>query len=138
MYIPIAVVVLSNILYHVCSKATPDGLNPFAALTVTYLIGAALSFILYLVLNRGGDFVSELKQLNWSTWLLGLSIVGLETGTIYMYKTGWNISVGSLIQSSILAICLVIIGVVFYKEHISLTKGIGIAICTVGLIFINI
>ena len=35
---PIALVVLSNVVYQICAKSVPNGLNPFAALTVTYLV----------------------------------------------------------------------------------------------------
>ena len=41
LYWPIVLIVVSNIFYNICSKSTPTGLNPFAALTVTYVIGAA-------------------------------------------------------------------------------------------------
>jgi hypothetical protein len=37
---PIALVVLSNVVYQICAKSVPNGLNPFAALAVTYLVGA--------------------------------------------------------------------------------------------------
>ena len=137
MYIPIAIIVVSNIFYHVCSKSMPEKLNPFAALTVTYLVGAAVSAVLFFVLNRGSNYFEELKNINWTTWVLGIAIVGLEAGSVYMYKAGWNISTGQLVHSSILAICLILIGIIFYKEHITASKAAGIAICMVGLFFIN-
>ena len=88
LYVPIAVIVLSNIFYHICSKSTPDAVDPFAALTVTYLVGAVVSGALYFALHRGGNLLAEYRHLNWSTWVLGIAIVGLEVGSIYMYKAG--------------------------------------------------
>ena len=137
MYFPIALIVVSNIFYHVCSKQMPEKVNPFAALTVTYLVGAAVSAILYFALSKGGSFIEELKNINWTSWVLGIAIVGLEAGSVYMYKAGWNISTGQLVHSTILAVCLIVIGVIFYKEHITLSKAAGIVICIVGLFFIN-
>ena len=134
---PMAVIVVSNIFYHICSKSTPDNINPLASLTVTYIIGAVFSGILYFLLNKNADLFAEYRNLNWSTWVLGLSIVGLEVGSIYMYKVGWNISSGQLIHSAALAICLIFIGAIFYKENISLTKLAGIAVCLFGLFLIN-
>ena len=32
---PIALVVLANTFYQICAKATPEAMNPLAALTVT-------------------------------------------------------------------------------------------------------
>ncbi len=115
----------------------PEKLNPFASLTVTYLVGAAVSAVLYFILNKGGNIITELKNINWTTWVLGISIVGLEAGYVYMYKSGWNISTGQIVQSAILAICLIFVGMLFYKEHLTVSKAAGIIICMVGLYFIN-
>lgn len=137
MYLPIALIVLSNVFYHICSKSMPDSVNPFAALTVTYLVGAAVSAVLYFVLSKGGNIIAEYKNLNWSAWVLGLVIVGLEAGTVYMYKVGWNISTGQLVHSAILSVVLVFVGALLYKEKITPTKIAGIAFCSVGLFLIN-
>ncbi|MCR5484259.1 MAG: EamA family transporter [Clostridiales bacterium] len=136
-YWPIALIVLSNIFYHICSKSTPKDIDPLASLTVTYLVGAAASGILYFALNRHGNILSEFKHLNWTAFVLGLSIVGLEAGSIYMYKVGWNISTGQIFHSAILAICLIFIGYIFYREQITWTKITGIAVCLVGLFLIS-
>lgn len=136
-YMPIAIIVISNIFYNICAKSTPENLDPFASLTVTYLVGALVSGILYFAFNHGGNLIAEYRNLNWSPWILGIAIVGLEAGAILMYRIGWNISVGQLVHSVLLAICLIIIGIVFYKEQLSISKISGILICIVGLFFIN-
>ena len=64
-------------------------------------------------------------------------MVGLEAGSIYMYRVGWNINTGSTVQSVILAIALLLVGFLLYKEAITPNKVIGIAICMVGLYFLN-
>ena len=45
---PLALVVLSNVLYHSCAKSVPKELNPLASLTVTYAIGAIVSLVFFL------------------------------------------------------------------------------------------
>lgn len=137
MYIPILIVVLSNTIYHICSKSTPDGINVFASLTLTYLIAGISSLILFLVTNRGGSLVAEYKNTNWASIVLGFAIIGLECGNIYMYKVGWDISVGQLVQAALLAVVLVVVGVCLYKEQINLTKAAGIVVCLGGLYLIN-
>lgn len=137
MYWPIALIVLSNIFYHICSKQTPADINPFASLTVTYLIGAAASGVLFYALNGGGSLLREYRQLNWTAFVLGVAIVGLEAGSIYMYKAGWNMNAGQLLYSSILAIALIFVGYFLYHEAITWTKALGVVICLVGLFFIN-
>jgi len=134
---PIALIVLSNVFYNICSKETPSGISPFAALSITYLIGAIFSTALYFLLNRGGNLLQEYRNLNWSSFVLGLAIVGLEAGSIYMYKAGWNVSSGQLVYSIILAMCLILIGVFAFHESINITKIIGILVCMAGLFLIN-
>ncbi len=48
---PVALVVLSNVLYQICAKSLPEGTNPFASLTVTYFVGTVFSFVLYFVMS---------------------------------------------------------------------------------------
>ena len=82
---PIALVVLSNVAYQICAKSVPEGINPFASLTVTYLVGAAASTALYFLLDHGGNLLKEYGKLNWAPVVLGIVIVGLEVGWIYAY-----------------------------------------------------
>lgn len=133
MYWPIALIIVSNLIYHICSKQTPDQLNPFAALIVTYLVGAAASLVLYYALNKGGNLLREYDAMNWTTWVMGITIVGLEAGCLYMYKVGWNINTGYMFESVILAVVLLFVGYFFYHEDLSLTKVLGAAICLLGL-----
>lgn len=134
---PIALVVVSNTVYQICAKSVPAELDPFAALTVTYLIGAAASAVLYFALNKGGNLLHEIAGVNWSSIVLGIVIVGLETGCIFAYKAGWPVSSMQIVQSAILAVMLILVGFFLYKEEISASKLLGIAICLVGLYFVN-
>lgn len=134
---PIGLVVLANIFYQVCAKEVPDKMDPFASLTVTYLIAAVFSAILFFTINRGGNLIGEYAKMNWAPMVLGLSIVGLETGFIYAYKAGWQVSTASIVQSSILAVALIFVGWLLYHESLSLFKLVGIVICMIGLVFIN-
>lgn len=135
---PIALVVLSNTVYQICSKSMPDGVSPFASLTVTYIVGAIASAILFFVFEKRTDLIQEYGKMNWAPFALGVVIVGLEVGFIYAYKAGWQVSMASIVQSSFLAIALIIVGVLLYHEALTWNKLLGIAICMVGLVFINI
>ena len=134
---PIALVVLSNIFYHICSKSSPEQMNPFASLTLTYAVGTVVAGALYFILNPGGNLLREYKQANFSPFLLGIVIVGLEAGFIYAYKAGWQVSKATIVQSSFLSIALLVVGLLLYGEKITLNKAIGMGICMLGLIVIN-
>ena len=134
---PLGLVVLSNVVYQICAKSVPGGLNPFASLTITYLVGAAVSLILYFALSKDTDLFKEFGKLNWAPFVLGLVIVGLEVGFIYAYKAGWQVSTASLVQGAVLAVVLLFVGFLVYKEEFTWNKLVGIALCLGGLFFIN-
>ncbi len=134
---PIGLVVLSNVVYQICAKSVPEGINPFASLTVTYLVGAAASAVLFFVLGSGGNLLKEYGKLNWAPVVLGIVIVGLEAGWIYAYKAGWQVSTGFIVQSSFLAAVLLLVGYFLYREALTWNKLVGVAICLIGLVFIN-
>ncbi len=135
---PLALVVLSNVFYNICAKSVPGGMNPLASLTVTYVVGAVISLVLYFVLNKGGNLIGEYKQLNWAPFVLGIAIVGLEVGYIYAYKAGWPVSEAQIVQAAVLAIILILVGKRLYAEAITWNKITGIAVCLGGLVLINL
>lgn len=100
-------------------------------------MGAITSAILYFTLNRGGNLLREYANLNWVSFVFGIALVGLEVGYIYAYKAGWPVSAAAIVQSSFLAVALLVAGFFLYHESISLNKVAGIFICMVGLYFIN-
>ena len=57
MWWPIGLIVFSNIFYNICSKQTPEGVHPLAALTVTYVVSAAASGVLYFIITPGADLI---------------------------------------------------------------------------------
>ena len=135
---PIALAILSNVLYHICAKTTPEGVHPFASLTVTYLTGAVLSAVLYYVLAPQANLVKECSRLNWAPFALGIVIVGLEGGWLYAYKAGWQVNTGFIVQSAFVSVLLLFVGYYLYHEALSWNKLLGTAICLLGLVFINL
>ena len=135
---PIALAILSNVLYHICAKTTPEGVHPFASLTVTYLTGAVLSAVLYYVLAPQANLVKECSRLNWAPFALGIVIVGLEGGWLYAYKAGWQVNTGFIVQSAFVSVLLLFVGFFLYHEALSWNKLLGTAICLLGLVFINL
>ena len=134
---PIMLVVGSNCFYHVCAKSLPDGINAMASLCVTYLVGAAAAFVMYLFTGSGTTFSEELSKVNWSSIVLGFAIVGLEFGSISMYRNGWALNTGSLVCNIILAMALILLGYLLYQEVLTVHTLIGVVLCCVGLVFIN-
>ena len=135
---PIALVVASNVVYQICAKSVPNEMNPFAALTITYVVGAVASVILYYVLNKNANIFTEFTKTNWAPFVLGFVIIGLEVGWLYAYKAGWEVSTAQVVHGAVLAVMLIFVGYLLYKEALTWNKLAGVAVCLGGLLLINI
>jgi drug/metabolite transporter (DMT)-like permease len=138
---PIGLVVLSNIMYQICAKEVPSGMNAFASLTVTYVVAAISSVIFFFLLggsSEGAGLMGEYSKINWAPFVLGVAIVGLEVGWIFAYKAGWEVSTGFIVQSAVLAIFLLALGYFMYHEVLTWNKLVGVAVCLIGLVIINL
>lgn len=136
-FFPVLLIIASNIFYNVTAKSTPGKVNPFFSLIVTYLAAAAASLVLFLLTDSGKNVMKQLGMVNWTAYVLAVCIVGLEAGYILLYRAGWNISIGSLVCNIGLAVALILVGALFYREHITRNHLIGILLCLAGLVFIN-
>ena len=135
---PLFLIIVSNLVYQSCSRCASKGVQPFAALTIVYCIAAMSSFLLFLILGRGGEsFTASLRSLNWANYLLGLAIIGLEGGFLYLYRSGWNVSVGPICSYCGVAIGLLILGALCFHEHVSLRQVVGTLLCLGGIALIS-
>ena len=134
---PLLLIVGSNCFYHICAKSMPENAHTFGALTVTYLIGAVISAVAFVVSVRPANVLTELHKLNWAPFVLGLAIVGLEAGNVFLYRAGWKISVGSVVGNISLAVVLLLVGYFLFHEQITARQLIGVAVCALGLFLIT-
>lgn len=137
MFIPIFLVVFSNVFYNLSAKFTPERANSFLSLTVTYLTAAVLSFIAFCMTGNPTHTLKELSNINWSAFVMGLSIIGLELGYIFIYRVGWKVSMGSFVANIMLACILLLVGILLFKESITLRQMLGMLLCVIGLICIT-
>ena len=134
---PLLLIVGSNTFYHICAKSMPEEAHTFGALTVTYLIGAALSAAVFITSVRPANVLTELHKLNWAPFVLGLAIVGLEAGNVFLYRAGWKVSVGSVVCNISLAVVLLFVGCFLFREQITARQLVGVAVCALGLYLIT-
>jgi len=136
-YLSIVIVVLSNVFYHLASKKVPGDLNPFFFVMVSYVVGFILAVVAFALSVKdkhiGVVFLEQSKLINWAPIVLGVAVIGLEVGNVLMYRAGWDISKGALICNMLLALVLVVIGVLVFKEDFSVKKIAGLISCLIGL-----
>lgn len=121
----------------VSQKSVPKTVNPFAAIMFAYVIGAALCAI-GLAFNRSGaTLLDSVKYSNWAVVGLGVGALIIEVGFLRAYRAGWNISLASVVTNISVALILIPIGQLVFKECLSLRSVAGIACCLLSLYLIT-
>lgn len=138
MMLPIFLIVLSNCFYNICSKSTPQGIHPFATLMITYLTAAIITGALFIFTTRPENIVTEFSKINWTAIVLGIAIIGLETGYILAYRAGWQVNTAPLVANILLTFALIVVGAVLFNETITIKQIVGIIVCLCGMIIINV
>ena len=134
---PVLIVIGANTLYHTCAKSTPGDISPFAYLSLTYLIAGVVSLVMFFLTSGQKNILQEMSKANWATIALSASIVFLEFGYICVYRAGWQVSVASLVCNIAVACILLFVGILLYKETITMRQLAGIAVCAAGLFLIG-
>ncbi len=136
-YLPIILMVLGTTVYHIAQKSVPVQVNPLFSLTMNYvsaLLGTILLIPFYPSRTAGRW---SIQTVNWASCGVGLSIVAVELAVLLAYRTGWKISLVSVIGNTASALLLVGIGLVFFHEHLSARNLAGVALCLAGLTLIT-
>jgi multidrug transporter EmrE-like cation transporter len=133
----LAVAIAATVAYHLVLKLTPAGVNPYLSLAVTYTVTTVAFAALYVALPGTQPLRAALGALNWTTLALGVVVVFLDLGFLMLYRGGFEVSVGMIITQSAAALLLLLVGVAFFAEKLSLVNVGGIALCIAGLWLIN-
>jgi uncharacterized membrane protein len=73
----------------------------------------------------------------WPSIALGFAIVGLEIGFLLAYRVGWNISIATVFSNISVAIYLLPVGLLIYKENFTKTNFVGVILCIIGLVLVK-
>lgn len=133
----LGIAIVATVAYHLVLKLTPAAVNPYLSLAVTYAIVTAVFVALYVAMPGSASLRESLQQLNWTALGLAAAIVFLDLGFLMLYRTGFNVSLGQLVTQSAAALLLLLLGVAFFQEKLSLANVGGILLCVVGLWLIN-
>jgi len=136
-YISITIAILSNALYHIFQKATSSQINPFLSLIVTYSAAIIISLIILPFSPQPASLSDCFKASIWPSVALGFAVVGLEIGFLLAYRAGWDISIAAVFSNVAVALFLVPLGLVFYKEQFSFVNFLGVLLCIGGLVLIR-
>lgn len=134
---PAILMVATRIPYMIIQKLTPDTIDPFVSVCLCYGVCLVVALAMFALTRQGQSLVQELRQINWTAPALGLCLVCMDVSALLMFRVGWDLSVGSVLLYVLLAIALVIVGGIFYKERISPKRLVGICFCILGVLMIS-
>jgi len=80
---------------------------------------------------------AAIGELNWTTATLGVVVVFLDLGFLMIYRGGFDVSLGQIVTQSAAALLLLIIGVAYFSEKLTLVNVGGIVLCVAGLFLIS-
>ena len=131
-------IIIGVLLYSICQKSITKNANALLVIATAYFIALMISLVL---LISKGEIKKELTLFSNQKWLpiilLGLSLPMIELGFLYAYRLGWKISTTSIITGSFTTIALALIGVLWYKEDLTLINIVGIVLSSIGVFLVN-
>ena len=136
-YLPVILMIVGTTTYHIAQKSVPGSVNPVFSLVINYLTALAGTFLLIPLYPARTAGSWSLRSVNWASAAVGVSIVGVELAVLLAYRSGWRVSLLSVIGNSASALPLVGIGLAFFHEHLSLRNVSGVILCLIGLALIS-
>jgi multidrug transporter EmrE-like cation transporter len=133
----LGIAIAATVGYHVVLKLMPAGANPYLSLAATYAITTVAFVSVYAVAPGSAPWREAFGQLNWTTVALGAVVVFLDLGFLMLYRGGFDVSLGQIITQSAAALLLLLLGVAFFAEKLSLANIAGILLCVAGLWLVN-
>lgn len=123
--------VLGTIDYHLAQRQVVPDASPALVLGVAYLVGGAICGALLMTIF---PIRTNLRaQLGLPALALGVAVVLIEVGFVWMYRGGWTLATGALVVNILATIALTAVGVVAFGERLHGTTVAGAAICLLGL-----
>jgi uncharacterized membrane protein YdcZ (DUF606 family) len=129
--------VTGGVLYHVAQKSVPKQVSPFAAIIIAYAIGIVCCLIAMLFFPGERPLLESWQGANWAVWLVGISATVIEVSILLAYRSGWIISVTSVIVNISVALVLLPVGFLIFRERVSWMNAAGIVFCLFGLYLLS-
>ncbi|NDV26404.1 hypothetical protein [Desulfovibrio sp. JC010] len=133
LYSSIAVVVASSVIYHLAQKSIAGTGSIFGSLAFAYAIAMIFSLAGMFFQTGRIDVLEVVSVKNWPVLLLGLAVFGIEIGVLLTYKAGANVNTLPILVNGVVMACLIPLGAVIYREHITMSSVFGIALIGSGV-----
>jgi len=132
-YLPFTLTVGGMLFYHISQKSIPKEMNPFLVTIMAYVVGIVLCVVCVIIDPAKKNLVESLRASNWAVFVLGAAAALIELGFLLAYRAGWRISVAAVASNVAVTILLIPVGIIIFKDHLSLRSVLGLIFCILGL-----
>lgn len=132
-YLSILLAASAGVLYHVSQKSIPENASPAVSMMLTFATALIGTIIWFQFDGSSKTLVEHVKETNWASISLGLSLIGLELGILLAYRAGWKVSSFSVANMTLLALFLLPVGVLLFKESVGIKTLIGLVVALSGI-----
>ena len=136
-WLPLALTVAANVLYHVAQKSMPRQTPPLVPLAAVYVVALVVTLVALPFTLGGQRLGTALRQLDWAAVGVGIAIVGVEVGFLLAYRAGWDLGTAAITSTVCLALLLAPAGVLLFGEAVTPGRGLGILLCLLGLVLVH-
>ncbi len=137
LYFSMLLTIGSSALYHFSQKWIPAGVHPIVSVIVTYTVSLTICLVLLLFMQPKEGFWQAVRQLNWASYVLALSLIGLEIGFLLVYRAGWNIGLAAVLVNVVASLILIPLALWVFHQKLSWVNVAGVLVCLVGLVMLN-
>jgi uncharacterized membrane protein len=135
-YLPLVLTVGGNILYHIAQKSVPKTASPLITMMLAYAVAIIVCTMFAVVYPADKSVLIALRDSNWTVLAIGIGVAAVEIGFLLAYRAGWNISVAPVTSSVAVALLLIPIGVIAFRERLSAWNVVGLVLCVAGLVLV--
>ena len=111
-------------------------MNPFHATIIAYAVGIVLCFVCAFAYPGKRSVIGSLRDSNWAVFVLGAAAASIEIGFLLAYRAGWKISLAAVATNVAVTAMLIPIGILVFKDHLSLRNILGLVFCVLGLVLV--
>lgn len=136
-FFPLLLAITGGVLYHIGQKAVPRGISPFVAILLAYVIGGVCCVIALVTVPAERPLLESFRAANWAIAFIGIGAVVIEIGFLLAYRAGWDISTASVLTNISVALMLLPIGLLLFKEELTWRNAVGVVCCLLGLYLLS-
>lgn len=133
-YLPLLLAVAGTLLYHLAQKTMPPAVSPLLLLAAAFATALTLCLVFLPLTERAP--LRFRQSLTWSSLALGVSVVMIEAGYLVAYRLGWKLNRAALTSNVAVAVLLIPLGAMLFKEQVSVRIIAGAVLCISGLILL--